>query len=1290
MKVASLTLLIFLCLDFDGGNAIAQRIVQVYNITCNPEYQAGCESKSLKTILNEIQEGANVEIHIQISHLDLTTDLNFTNLNSLIISGPSVTTTITCTATGNFTAGLVMNDINGTLILKNLNLISCGTLVKEKLFKRNVMYSSALSLIHCMNVEITNVVISRSRGLGMIIFDHQGGRVNVTSTVFKENTMVQDCAKDVYGGGGLYLSQRHNPQGYTRSRTFLFENCTFESNIGRTKVYKSIYNDILGVLRNGYGRGGGAYVNFHSGSRNIHLSFVNCKFTGNLAFIGGGLSLNINGRKGHVTRNVTIEVKDSLFQKNGCYKHDHNETGFGGGANIAFKSGLANCHYLIKNVTFNNNCAELGGGIFYYSYRGRQETLNDTNSLLFDSCTFEQNRAHMGSAVAMTPYSFLKVSSGYTIIPTFQNCNFRYNKVFVKYAQSQKTQRIGGIGTLYSSLYDISFKSVNSFESNFGTAIHSVNGIVNVVNSDMSFVNNSGIQGGAISLVGTSTLNVGRKNYEFINNTAINKGGAIHVLLMDSIDFISSRSCFIQYTGDDDSTTFSRDWNINMTFKGNRAIGLSAGHAIYATSLHPCQVVKNGSIAHHDFIFVKASDVFTSQGVTFDDDPLLQPQIATDGDVLFTTKPTPLMIIPGEEYSHGVVVMDDLGRHINAAFRVFISKKQQSNKSLFISSKYVTDKIQLTGNPHQVANLNLWHTSPRRNYITLDVKLVDCPPGFKLNKKLTCVCDARAHFGKIQCDLDNFHSHLLPGYWAGTIKTVQNSSELVTCRCPFCHYSRSESGFEIILPKNTSDLTKTVCGDTREGIVCGKCREGYTVHFHSPGYLCKPAEPAGCKLGWLFYILSELVPVTVVFIAVLVLNISFTSGAVNGFILYGQLLNTFNIDASGIITFPESAKHGIKKWTECYQIIYGFVNLDFFNSEPFSFCLRKHASALDMIALKYVTILYTLLLLATVILIINKCGGKCCGKCCRITTIKTSVVHGISTFLVVCYTQCVKVSLDLLIPVWLVKKGVKPHARVWLNGEILYFGREHLPYALPALFCLVTIALVPPFLLLAYPLTNKIISYLGCNNCEIVKLFSNCKVFSISNLKPLLDSIQGCFKDNMRFFAGLYFLYRWAIPFIHVFANGFGMYYSVLGALLLVILTVHAMCQPYIKRAHNIVDTLLLADLVIINSLSFINYYQSQTQWDSGKVAVAPAIVQLILIYLPLMVMAVYVILATFKKIVYLLFRNSENRLGAVDQTNHFDMEKSSTLREILVSLSIKVEPSKKEEEDIFYERMDD
>ena len=305
--------------------------------------------------------------------------------------------------------------------------------------------------------------------------------------------------------------------------------------------------------------------------------------------------------------------------------------------------------------------------------------------------------------------------------------------------------------------------------------------------------------------------------------------------------------------------------------------------------------------------------------------------------------------------------------------------------------------------------------------------------------------------------------------------------------------------------------------------------------------------------------------------------------------------------------------------------------MDFFDSESISFCLWKGASALDVLAFKYITILYRLLLIVAVVWIMNKCGGRCCKKFCRITTIQTSVVHGISTFFVICYAKCVQVSLNLLVPIWLEKRGFDPPARVWLNGELLYFSKEHLPYALPAIFCLVVIGLFPPALLLAYPLGNRVMTVFGCDNDVIIFLSQK---LSVSNLKPLLDSIQGCFKDNLRFFAGLYFLYRWIIPFTHIIANGFGIYYSVLGGVLLLILTLHTICQPYIKRIHNIIDTLLFVNLILINSLSFFNYYNSRTQWGIQEgVTVSPVIIQLILIYLPLIVVGVYVLTIFLKKI---------------------------------------------------------
>ena len=205
---------------------------------------------------------------------------------------------------------------------------------------------------------------------------------------------------------------------------------------------------------------------------------------------------------------------------------------------------------------------------------------------------------------------------------------------------------------------------------------------------------------------------------------------------------------------------------------------------------------------------------------------------------------------------------------------------------------------------------------------------------------------------------------------------------------------------------------------------------------------------------------------------VLVLNISFTSGAVNGFILFSQLLASFDFTAGGIIMFP---RQSLRNASQGYQIFYGFFNLDYFNSESLSFCLWKGASALDMLVIKYITILYTALLIATFVLVMNKCGGRYLGKCCRITTIKASVVHGISSFLMIGYSQCVNVSLSLLLQVHIhaaQDNDFQPHKRVWLNGEIVHFSKEHLPYALPAVFCLLTVGMIPPLLLLIYPLLN--------------------------------------------------------------------------------------------------------------------------------------------------------------------------------------------------------------------------
>ena len=111
----------------------------------------------------------------------------------------------------------------------------------------------------------------------------------------------------------------------------------------------------------------------------------------------------------------------------------------------------------------------------------------------------------------------------------------------------------------------------------------------------------------------------------------------------------------------------------------------------------------------------------------------------------------------------------------------------------------------------------------------------------------------------------------------------------------------------------------------------------------------------------------------------------------------------------------------------------------------------------------------------------NKCGGRYFGKYCRITAIRTSVINGITTFLVICYAECVSVFFNLFDPVHFYSKDgsiFQPSPQLWLNGELVYFSKQHLPYALPAVFSLITIGLFPPILLLIYPLaiqqTNEV------------------------------------------------------------------------------------------------------------------------------------------------------------------------------------------------------------------------
>ena len=354
-----------------------------------------------------------------------------------------------------------------------------------------------------------------------------------------------------------------------------------------------------------------------------------------------------------------------------------------------------------------------------------------------------------------------------------------------------------------------------------------------------------------------------------------------------------------------------------------------------------------------------------------------------------------------------------------------------------------------------------------------------------------------------------------------------------------------------------------------------------------------------------------------------------TSGAANGFVLFCQVIDTLQVQANRFIWMP--APVYILN-TISIRFVYKIFSLQFFTANDIeslkflSFCLWKGSTGLDILAFHYVTLLYSLLLVILTVKMIDMCNiRKYCCECCfkmrRKQTVRGSITHGLTTFLLLCYSRFAQVSLMILIPGTLYSKGrTITRQVVFYDGEVDFLSKTHLFYAVPALIVSVTLFLLPLILTL-YPACYKVFSALGIGESKLLGIF--CKVISIENLKPILDSFQGCFKDRFRFFAGLYFFYRLFAIITFAYTSNLSVFYMIVEVQLVLMLMVHALVQPYKKRWHNALDAMLFAVLALINALTTFNFGRSFSQNYSKDIKIVTSI-QGFLICLPGVYMTFY------------------------------------------------------------------
>ena len=57
-----------------------------------------------------------------------------------------------------------------------------------------------------------------------------------------------------------------------------------------------------------------------------------------------------------------------------------------------------------------------------------------------------------------------------------------------------------------------------------------------------------------------------------------------------------------------------------------------------------------------------------------------------------------------------------------------------------------------------------------------------------------------------------------------------------------------------------------------------------------------------------------------------------------------------------------------------------------------------------------------------------------------------------------------------------------------------------------------------------------------------------------------------------------------------VLTSRYHVFYTAVEAGIIIILALHALYQPYTNKLHNIIDTLLFADLALINAITLVHY----------------------------------------------------------------------------------------------------
>ena len=1037
---------------------------------------------------------------------------------------------------------MVTIDCNGTsglsfftsryIELTNINFNSCSLLV-------DVPSSTYVALVfsRCVDIVLNNVVVSHTNGTGIVVLEPTGS-VYIYNTSILENT-----------NGGLKILDYSS-----RKDRFVLKSSAWKSHgDGPVKIMiiETTFKNNSGI------NGAGMLIEISNNTYNVlinHSYFFNNKAMG----FGGGLAIS---QQTYIKESLKFVKSESMFILSDCnITNNTASTGAGMAVKLTDKYILTHCQikycFQFQTCIFNNNTAQRGAAI-----HSMLVTTLDSPQTLHDICVI-----------------------------AFLNCSFRRNNI--SHVSNQPTI-VSEYATVVTLHIPLCFEEYNQFEYNNASGL-SVGATVVSLNGIMKFSNNTGINGGGIAVYDGGSIVIQKKLQAFFaDNRAINKGPALyfsHVVPRFNGD------CFIRYM---DMFVNPAEWEYGMEFINN-SISSGLNGSIYVSSLNVCHF----QFQDQNFSLLK---MFCSDSWSYKESNCTE-QIFTGPASI--TNDTTFIVIPGKRTLIPVSIYDELNRNISEItpfvvvsdghhlYTDFANHTQgstlnsRSSNMSFIPKKSKTNEtIQLWTVADQTATLN-----------NLFVIMRHCPPGFYYDGPLNypyptvnaqCKCVQNQPFMIcLSTGFSQYNEIQLKQGWFMTYDELNNDVYVATQQLyqPVPLEGHDNNNGFITLDLDISRLNNFTCGHlNRDRVLCSKCRNETSVSVTTYDFQCVKCNEQNLWKRILLYLFLQLVPAFLFCLLLTVFNISITSGPMNAFAMFSQIISNPLLVTHLQYQFIQLCSGNVL--FNFIIIPYGFWNLDFFKTVIPPFCLSPNTTNIEAWTLQYVSAVLplTFILILYIFTELYACGCRpivrlalpvyrCIGQLRRRWHFQTNLINTFATLFLLSYTKLCAVSIFLLIStkayVYHNDSSAIPSIEpiVYLQPDYGYFKGGHLPYAIIALFVLVFFVLLPPILLILH----------SCNvyRCRCCNLF----------IKSFTDIFEGCYKDGLsnererdyRYFSGIHLLLRFVVLLLINFQYSDDIRYLLLPLLMATFVMAMSYLQPYKEGWVNLVDSIFFAILISV------------------------------------------------------------------------------------------------------------